>query len=256
MADRLAVRGIELEVLRCGAGRPLVLLHGFESLSPRAPVLERLGEYAEIIAPSHPGFGRSPRPEDFDSVDDLVRLYLDMLEELPYDAVTLVGLSFGGWLAAEMATLCSHRIERLVLVDALGIKVSDRETPDILDVFNTAPAEVHRRSWHDPETWAPDFDAMSDEELTIHHRNRESLCLYAWHPYMYDPRLRRWLGRIRIPTLVVWGASDRIVTPAYGRTYADLIPGARFETIEGAGHRPEIEQPAAFVERVVSFLKE
>src|SRR5436190_10551520 len=145
MADRLAVRGIELEVLRCGAGRPLVLLHGFEPLSPRASVLERLGEHAEIIAPSHPGFGRSPRPRDFDGVDDLVRLYLDMLEDLPYDAVTLVGLSFGGWLAAEMATLCSRRIERLVLVDALGIKVSDRETPDILDVFNTAPAEVHRR---------------------------------------------------------------------------------------------------------------
>jgi pimeloyl-ACP methyl ester carboxylesterase len=256
MAERLSIGGVELDILRRGAGRPILLLHGFEPVSPRAPFLDALSDHAEVIAPSHPGFGRSPRPEDFDTVYDLVRLYLDVLDGLPYDAVTLLGLSFGGWLAAELATVCSHRIDTLVLVDAVGIKISGPETPDILDVFNTSPAEVHRRSWHAPDQWAPDFDAMSDEELIAHHRNRESLCLYAWRPYMYNPRLRRWLRRITVPTLVLWGASDRIVTPAYGRAYADLIPGAHFETIARAGHRPEIEQPEAFVERIVAFLKE
>ncbi len=256
MTERLSIRGMELELLRRGAGRPLLLLHGFEPVSPQAPFVELLGEHAEIIAPSHPGFGRSPRPDDFDSVYDLVRLYLDVLESLPYDAVTLLGLSFGGWLAAEIAVMGSRRVERLVLADAVGIKVSDRETPDILDVFNTSPAEVRRRTWHDPDTWAPDFDAMSDDELIAYHRNRESLCLYAWHPYMYDPKLRRWLRRIAVPTLVLWGAGDRIVSPAYGRAYAEAIPGSRFEPIERAGHRPEIERPEAFVERIVAFLKE
>jgi pimeloyl-ACP methyl ester carboxylesterase len=245
----------ELDILRRGSGRPLLLLHGFEPVSPRAPFLDALSDHAEVIAPSHPGFGRSPRG-DFDTVDDLVRVYLELLDGLPYDVVTILGLSFGGWLAAEISTLCRHRIDKLVLVDPVGIKVSGPETSDILDVFNTSPAEVHRRSWHDPVTWAQDFDAMSDEELVAHHRNRESLCLYAWRPYMYNPSLRRWLRRITVPTLVLWGASDRIVTPAYGRAYADLIPGARFETIDRAGHRPEIEQPEAFVERVVAFLKE
>ena len=253
--ERLSIRGIELDVRRRGAGRPLLLLHGPQTVDPRAPFVDLLARHAEIIAPSHPGFGNSARPDDFDTVYDLVHLYLDLLDGLPRDQVTLVGLSFGGWLAAEIAVTCSHRLDKLVLVDAVGIKVSGRETPDILDVFNTSPQEVQRRSWHDAGRWAPDFDAMSDEELIVYHRNREALCRYAWHPYMYNPRLRRWLGRIRVPSLVLWGASDRIVTPAYGRAYAEAIPGARFELIEGAGHHPETEQPEGFVSRIAAFLK-
>jgi pimeloyl-ACP methyl ester carboxylesterase len=97
---------------------------------------------------------------------------------------------------------------------------------------------------------------MSDEELVIHARNWEALCLYAWHPYMYNPQLKRWLGHIRVPTLMLWGAGDRVVTPDYGRAYSRLIPGTRFEIIEEAGHHPEIEQPERFAERVAAFLRE
>lgn len=254
--DRLAVRGMELEAVRRGAGRPLLLLHGPQPVPPRAPFLDLLGRHAEIIAPSHPGFGRSPRPDDFTSVYDLVHLYLDVLDHFPYDKVTLLGLSFGGWLAAEVAVKCGHRLDKLILVDAVGIKVGDRETRDILDVFNTSRQEVQRRSWHEADRWAPAFDAMTDDELVLLHRNWEALCLYGWHPYMYNPHLRRWLSRITVPTLLLWGASDRVVSPAYGRAYAELIPRARFELIERAGHYPEIEQPEAFVERIVAFLKE
>ena len=175
---------------------------------------------------------------------------------LPGEKATLVGFSFGGWLAAEVAVACSHRIDKLVLVDPVGIKISDRETPDILDVFNRSPDEVRRASWHDPERFAPDFNAMSDEALIVYARNREALCLYAWHPYMYNPQLPRWLGRIKVPTLLIWGESDRVVTPDYGRAYSRLIPGSRFELIEAAGHHPEIEQPEVFVERVSRFLEE
>lgn len=256
VGDRLPVQGIDLEVLRRGVGRPVFLLHGFHAVDPRAPFLDLLAGRAEIIAPSHPGFGHSPRPHDFDTVYDLVHLYLDALDGLGHEKVTLVGLSFGGWLAAEIAVVCGHRLERLVLVDALGIKVSDRETPDILDVFNTHPREVQRRSWHDPATWTPDFDAMTDDELVVRHREWESLSLYGWRPYMYNPGLQRWLARISVPTLVLWGASDGIVSPAYGRAYAASIPRARFETIAGAGHHPHIERPEAFVDRLVAFLEE
>jgi pimeloyl-ACP methyl ester carboxylesterase len=247
---------IDLEVVRRGVGRPVLLLHGMGPVQARAPFLDLLADHVEVVAPSHPGFGHSPRPDDFTSVYDLVHLYLEVLDQFPHDNVALLGLSFGGWLAAEVAVICPHRLDKLILVDGFGIKVSDRETPDILDVFNTSPSEVVRRSWHDPTHWAPDFDAMSDDELVVHHRNREALCLYGWHPYMYNPHLRRWLTRISVPTLVLWGASDRVVTPAYGRAYADSIPGSRFELIDRAGHHPEIEQPEAFVERVVAFLKE
>ena len=245
---------IDLEVLRRGAGRPVLLLHGMQNVDPRAPFLNMLGQHAEIIAPSHPGFGRSARPADFETVYDLVHFYLEFLEGLPHDKVTLIGLSFGGWLAAELAVACRHRLDGLVLVDAFGIKVSNRETQDILDVFNTAPSEVQRRSWHDPATWAPDLDALSDEELVIRARNWEALCLYGWNPYMYNPQLKRWLSRIAVPTLVVWGASDGIVKPSYGRAYASLIPASRFELLERAGHHPEIEQARAFVDTVAKFL--
>jgi pimeloyl-ACP methyl ester carboxylesterase len=255
-SERLMVHGIELEALRRGKGRRILVLHGFDTIDPAAPFLDLLGRHGEIIAPSSPGFGQSPRPKDFDTVYDLVHLYLAALDASPGDKIALLGFSFGGWLAAEVAAACGHRLEKLVLVDPVGIKISDRETPDILDVFNRSPDAVRRASWHDPDRFAPDYDTMPDEALVVHARNREALCLYAWHPYMYNPQLPRWLGRIAVPTLVVWGASDGVVTPDYGRAYARLIPGSRFALIEAAGHHPEIEQPAAFVDRVAAFLEE
>jgi pimeloyl-ACP methyl ester carboxylesterase len=254
IAGRLSVKGIDLEVIRRGTGPPVLVLHGMEPVDPSARYVDLLARRAEVIVPSHPGFGRSGRPAYFETVYDLVHLYLEVLESLPHEKITLVGLSFGGWLAAEVAVACGHRLDRLVLVGALGIKISDRETPDILDVFNTSPQEVRRRSWHDPSKWAPEYDAMSDEESVLRAQGREALCLYGWHPYMYNPRLGRWLHRIKVPTLVLWGASDGIVKPAYGRAYAALIPGSRFELIEGAGHHPEIEQPESFVAHLAGFL--
>src|SRR3954467_12549539 len=164
--DRLTVNGIELEVLRHGAGRPVLLLHGMDTVHPRSRFLDLLGRDAEIIAPSSPGFGNTQRPADFDTMYDLVHLYLAVLDELPYDKVALLGLSFGGWLAAEVAAASCHRLSKDILVNPVGIKLggpTDRET---IDVFNTNPAEVRSRSWHDPAK-APDFDSMSDEELVI-----------------------------------------------------------------------------------------
>jgi pimeloyl-ACP methyl ester carboxylesterase len=257
--ERMTVNGIELEVLRRGAtgagGTPVLLLHGMDTVHPKARFLDLLGQHAEVIVPSSPGFGNSKRPSDFDTIYDLVQLYLALIDELPHDKIVLMGLSFGGWLAAEVAVACSHRLQKLILVDSVGIKLGGRETRDILDVFNVNPAEVRQCSWHDPAN-APDYDRMSDEELVIHARSWESLCLYAWHPYMYNPQLKQWLGRIRVPTLMLWGAGDRVVTPEYGRAYAGLIPGARFHLIEAAGHHPEIEQPERFVEQVATFMSE
>ena len=123
-AERLKVCGIELEVVRRGTGRPMLLLHGFQTVDPHARFLELLGRYCDIVAPSSPGFGHSPRPKDFDTVYDLVHLCLELLETLPSDKVTLVGFSFGGWLAVEIAVACSHRLDKLVLVNPVGIKIS------------------------------------------------------------------------------------------------------------------------------------
>jgi pimeloyl-ACP methyl ester carboxylesterase len=250
----VSVAGVELEVLRAGAGNPLLLLHGFQHIDPRLPIVELLAHDAELIAPSHPGFGRSSRPADFGTVYDLVHLYLGVLDTLPRGPLTLMGLSFGGWLAAEIAVKAGRRIDRLILVDALGIKVSDRETPDILDVFNAHPQEVIAKSLHDPKRCAPLFDDMEDEELITRARNWEALARYGFHPYMHNPQLKRLLPNITARTLVLWGASDGVVKPAYGEAYAKLIPGARFEIIAAAGHHPEIEQPEALAARVRAFM--
>lgn len=253
---RATVAGTELEVLRRGAGNPLLLLHGFQHLDPRLPVVDMLARNAELIAPSHPGFGSSKRPKDFGTMYDLVHLYLEYLDTLPKGPLTLMGISFGGWLAAEIAVKAGRRIDKLILVDALGIKISDRETPDILDVFNAHPDDVIQKSWHDPAKNAPRYDDMEDDELITVSRNRESLCRYAFHPYMYNPQLKRWLTNIKARTLVLWGGSDGVVKPAYGEAYAKLIPGARFETIAAAGHHPEIEQPEALAACVQAFLQQ
>jgi len=249
----VSVHGIDLEVVRQGAGSPILLLHGFQPLDPAARFCGLLGRHARIVAPSHPGFGGSPRPDGFESMYDLVNLYCAMLDALPDERTIVMGFSFGGWLAAELAVRSRRKIERLILVDPVGIKVRDRETPDILDVFNTHPHEVKQRAWHDPAN-APEYDEMTDAQLVTMHRNWESLALFAWHPYMHNPRLAYWLPSIATPTLVLWGASDRIVSPAYGQAFAGLIPGARFAAIERAGHHPHLEQPDAVVDHVVGFL--
>jgi len=251
-----------LEVLRVGSGPPLVLLHGPTPYAADLPFIEQLSQHFEIIAPSHPGFGNSPRSEDFDSVYDLVRLYLDFLE--PFDRVTLVGGSFGGWLATEIAVCAPRAVRQLILVDSVGIKVGDRSTREILHLFNTPPAELDRRAWHAPERrprgpyglgWQRHLESFSDAELVLLARAWDALCLYAWKPHLYNPRLTRWLHRIQVPTLVVWGSSDGVVSPEYGRAFAGRIRNAQFQVVDAAGHHPELEQPEAFVEHVCRFIQ-
>ncbi len=268
-SDQLRVGPHELEVLRRagrGGGPPILLIHGVNTINPGAPFLDRLAEHGEIIAPSHPGFGNSPRPSDFDTIYDLVHLYLAVLDAIDGDRVTMIGFSFGGWIAAEVAACVPAKLGRLVLVDPVGIKLGGREERDIAHFFNTSPEELERRAWHDPQQrpsgnyglgWqAAIGEGMSDVDMVVLARNWDALCLYAWRPHMYNPQLKHWLHRIAVPSLVLWGESDRIVTPEYGRAYSGLIPGARFEVIAAAGHHPELEQPDIFVDRVASFLNE
>jgi pimeloyl-ACP methyl ester carboxylesterase len=266
VTSTLQAGALDLEVLRRGphGGRPILLVHGVNPVNPKARFLDLLAEHGEVIAPSHPGFGASPLPDDFDSMYDLVHIYRDVLDALPENAV-MIGFSFGGWIAAEVAVGGHPKLERLVLVDPVGVKLGGREERDIVHFFNTNPAELNRCAWHDKAKrpsgvyglgWQACIDeAMDDSDMVILARNWDSLCLYAWRPHMYNPQLKHWLRRIAVPTLVLWGGSDRIVTPDYGRRYAALIPGADFAVIEEAGHHPELERPQVFAEHVSAFLK-
>jgi pimeloyl-ACP methyl ester carboxylesterase len=252
----VVVGGVSVELIERGRGRPLLFLHPGIGLEPNAPVLDALARGARVLAPSHPGFGRSEVPKWMNTVDDLAYFYLDFLDALDLTDVVVMGVSLGGWIAAAIAVKSTARIARLVLANAVGIKVSDRETRDIVDIFAVTDDELNALAYHDPAMGRRDYTAMPDAEVMIAARNREATARFAWSPYMHDPKLRHRLHRIGVPTLFLWGASDRIVSETYGRAYCALIPGARFEMIEGAGHFPHLEQPDELARRVLAFAQQ
>lgn len=257
-APGVAINGVPLEIVERGKGKPLLFLHPGHPggrLDPRAPVLELLAERARVIAPTHPGFGSAPAPRELTTVDDLAYLYLDLLDALDLREVAVVGVSLGGWIATEMAVKSTERISALVLANAVGIKASDRETRDIADIYAVTDKQLSELVWADPARMAANPKTLPESDLIAMARSRESTGRYAWSPYMHNPKLKGRLHRVRVPTLVLWGVADRVARVEYGRSYAAAIPGARFETIEGAGHFPHLEQPQAFARAVSAFVE-
>jgi pimeloyl-ACP methyl ester carboxylesterase len=249
----VTVAGIRTELIERGTGEPLLFLHPGIGIDPAAEVLDRLAAGARLIAPSHPGFGASEAPKHMTTVDDLAYFYLDLMDALDLRDTTVVGVSFGAWIAAEIAIKSTARISRLVMADAVGIKVGDRETRDIVDIFALTDPQLDELTYCDPKFPARDYKAMPTAAVTAIARNREALGRYGWQPYMHDPKLKGRLHRIRVPTLFLWGTHDRIVTESYGRAYCAKIAGARFELIDKAGHFPHLEQPQLFADRVLAF---
>jgi pimeloyl-ACP methyl ester carboxylesterase len=250
----VAVNGVRLEVIERGSGTPILFLHPGTSIDARAPVLDLLARGHRVIAPSHPGFGGSDLPKGMTTVDDLAYFYLDFLETLDLRDVAVVGVSFGAWIAAEIAVKTTERISHLVLANAVGIKTSDRETRDIVDIWALTDEQFAERAYSDPKLGMPDYKAMPEADALIAARDRETLARFAWSPYLHSPKLKGRLHRIRVPTLFLWGAADRILSEDYGRSYCAAIAGATFETIEHAGHFPHIEQPVEFSRRALAFI--
>lgn len=249
------VSGMDIELERRGRGQPLLLLYGEEGLEPEAPFVDELARDFEIFMPSPPGFGGSERPDWIRSLDDIAYIYLDLIEKLALKNVPVVGFSLGGWLAAEIATKDDSFISRLVLVDAYGIKMGGPLDRDIADFWCLPSSEVVKRKWADPEKGRRDFASMPEEKLTIVARNIETLARFCWEPFMHNPMLKRRLHRIKVPTRVIWGEQDGIVSTAYGKAYADAIPGAVLQVIPNAGHLPQLEQPEAFMAALREFLR-
>jgi pimeloyl-ACP methyl ester carboxylesterase len=250
----VTIGDVTLEVERRGSGKPLLLLYSEEALELEAPFLDALAKRYELIIPSPPGFGRSNRPDWITSTDDMAYIYLDLIEKLGLKKLPVVGFSLGGWLAAEMATKDDSFISKLVLVDPYGIKVGGPLERDIQDFWTLHPDKVMKLKWADPEKGKRDYPSMPEQQLEIIARNSESFARFCWEPYMHNPKLKHRLHRIQVPTLLMWGKNDGIVTTDYGAAYKKLIPGAKLVSIAKAGHYPHIEQPAAFVEALRSFL--
>lgn len=253
MSRHMTISGVNLEIEEKGQGRPILFLHPGEGLQPNRPWLDRLAENHRVIAPHHPGFGGSVLPDWVGTVDDLAYLYLNLAATLKLENAVLAGNCFGGWVAAEMAVRNTTHFAGLFLASPLGIKVGGVLDRDITDMHAIPRAEFMRLAWADPAKGEIDYTKLPDTELAGITRGRETLAVFGWKPYMHNPRLKRWLHRIDIPTHLVWGEQDGIVSAAYGEAWKAEIPGATMETIPDAGHYPHWEQPDAFAARVRAF---
>jgi pimeloyl-ACP methyl ester carboxylesterase len=247
------VHGVPVLLTDLGEGRPLLLLHGGGGPGTVLPWAARVAATgaARVLVPVHPGFNGTERPDSISSVRHLAQLYVDLLELLDLHDVVVVGNSIGGWVTAELAAIGSSRVAGAVIVDGVGLAVDGHPYPDF---FALTPRGVAERSYHDPDRFGIDPATLPPEALATMAGNRVPLGVYGGD--MTDPTLTERLPSVAVPTLVVWGAADRIGDPEVGRAYAEHIPGARFELIAEAGHLPQIETPEVLEGLVLDFATE
>ncbi|OLB98241.1 MAG: hypothetical protein AUH30_08275 [Candidatus Rokubacteria bacterium 13_1_40CM_68_15] len=249
----LKVRGKSIELRQGGEGLPLLYLHGAGTYI-WMPVHDRLARRRRVFLPVHPGFGASEGLDEIEDIEDLVFHTVDVMDELGLEQADVVGLSLGGWLAAELALRHPHRVRRLVLANAAGTRVAGVPRGNI---FMATPAKSRALLFHDPTsklamTLVPDAPPPDRMETIL--RGREAAARLLWHPHVAQRKLTSRLGRITAPTLVVWGADDKLLPLAYGEAYANGIPGARLAVIEKSAHLPPFEHPERFADVVLSFL--
>jgi pimeloyl-ACP methyl ester carboxylesterase len=253
----ITVGNAQIQYFVGGRGKPLVWLHGSEGNLGWLRLHDELARRFTVYVPTHPGFAGSERPSWLESFLDLSRFYLWILQELAIDRAILAGHFIGGWLAAEIAVMSPQAVERLLLVDAAGVRPHEGE---ITDIFLQGSEGSRRLSFFDINQ-VPDYELLFGRKSGAEEReaqliNREAATRYCWKPYMHDPSLPPLLMRLRAtPTLLMWGREDRIVPVAAAEVYRQSIAGARLELLERCGHFPHLEKPAEFMRLVTPFLE-
>jgi pimeloyl-ACP methyl ester carboxylesterase len=249
----MEVRGCKIGLRRGGTGEPLLFLHGAQGLNGNEPGLEALGENFNVVAPDHPGFGRSEMSDAVEDMGDLALFYLDLFDTLKLDRVHLVGQCLGGWLALEIAIRNTSRIKSLVLANSAGIRVKGVPRADMFAcsedellglLFAGEAGARWLRSWR-----------ASTEMEDIYDRNRAAAARYSWAPRLCNPKLDRWLHRIDVPTHVLWGEKNSLIPLAYASALKDLISGATAATLPDCAHMLHYEQPKAFAGEVSQFIR-
>jgi pimeloyl-ACP methyl ester carboxylesterase len=251
----LELAGGRVHLLRGGTGEPVLFLHAAGGAGEWLPFHGLLASAGfEVIAPDHPGFGKSDEFPEADAIDDLAFHYLDVIDALGLDRPHVVGASFGGWIAAELAVYAPHRIGSLTLLSAAGLRLPEHP---VTDLFLLPPDRVVATVFHNPPPPAPapppgtppDLDA-----IIAAYRDATSLARFCWVPFMSDPKLERRLRRVTAPTLVVAPSDDRVIPAEHARRYAARIPGAAYAEVPDCGHAMYFEKPAEFASSVSEFL--
>jgi len=242
----------KLHLARAGSGRPALVLHHDNGTPDRLPFYDALAAKYDVLVPHHPGYGRSDRPEWMRSVRDIAVVYRGLLADLGIEKAALIGLGFGGWIAAEMAGMAPRDLSALVLVGAMGIKPPQG---DILDQAIVGYNDYARAGFHDQKAFDRVYGAEpSNDQLVAWDICREMCFCIAWKPYMYSQTLPHLLGAVRAPALLVWGADDKVVPVSAGRRYAEVLANAKLHTIAACGHCVEMEKPDELAALVTGFL--
>jgi pimeloyl-ACP methyl ester carboxylesterase len=245
----------QTEVLQGGSGDPLLYLHGAGGLR-EGQYLEQLAQRFTVYAPSHPGFGASEGFEHIDDVIDMALYYHDFMDALGIESAHIVGHSMGGMLAAEIAALCSHRVRRLVLVNAVGLW---RDDAPVLDFFVLGPDQLLPYIVYDTQSAAvqeafPPPQSQDDMIEMMYQRiqSYSSAGKFLWP--IPDRGLKRRIHRIQSPTLIIWGESDGLVPPSYAEDFRSSIPNSRVVIMKECAHMPMFEKRDEFVSLVTEFL--
>lgn len=229
-----------------GSGPIVLLLHGGGGPFTVQSIATHLSQTMHVIMPTHPGWNGTERPAWLSTMPELARVYVQMLKSQGYHDVLVIGSSMGGWIGCEMAIHTAlhddaHLLTGLAVIDAPGIAIPGQP---IRDFFALDARGIAEYSYHDPARFYIDPATVPPEQAARQRANMTTMRVFAGDQ-MYDPTLLARLGQIQIPTFVLWGDSDRIVTPAYGQALAAAIPTARFSLVTDAGHLPHFEQPQA-----------
>lgn len=248
--EEVTIGGVRTVYLTAGSGEPLLFLHGggtFHGFDFALPWTKSF----KVLLPYHPGFGESADDPALSSMQDYVMHYIELLDRLGLDKVNMVGFSLGGWLAASFATQHADRLRKLVLVAPAGLRIKEAPT---VDLFSIPGEQIPAMLVHDFEVIRPHLPAGFDVDFAVDRfRETTTLARIAWER-AHDPKLPKWLHRVTVPTMLVYGEEDRIVPAAQAPHWAKLIPGATVRTFARAGHLVLDEKPEA-VEAVQRFLQ-
>jgi pimeloyl-ACP methyl ester carboxylesterase len=256
--ETVDVHGRPTTVMHNGEGTPFIYLHS--TLGEAAlwlPFFQTWSKQFRVLVPTHPGFGQSGGFDDIDTIEDMAFHYIEMLDVLGLDQVCLGGVSLGGWIAAEVACRWPERVKRLWIADAPGLWVPEEPLADLFRYIQDRQ-KMRELLFHDPESAIASLviqERPDDLTMLAAYQSLTVLARLIWER-PYNPKLAKRLHRVQCPTLVVWGAHDKLVPPAYGEAYRQHIQGAQLKLIADCGHMPMFEREAEFVEIITNFCKD
>ncbi len=247
------ISGCKVNLRRAGKGEPLLFLHGAQGAPLWLPFMAELAQRFEVIVPEHPGFGLSENPDWLDNIADVAFFYLDFMAALGLKRVNLLGTSLGGWIAAEIAVRDQGPLKTLILVAPSGIHVKGLQPADI---FLWSREQAIRNLVADPALAEKMLSQPPTEaQIDLMLKNNITVAKLAWQPRLYNPHLYKWLHRITVPTLILWGDNDKLMPPAYGPEFQKLISGSKLQVFKNCGHLPHIEKTEEYVAAVTKFVE-